>query len=181
MMDWTADVLGYRLPEPTRPLFVELRLLHLDEDLFDEDPLDPAPPFLPAQEGAGYLSFSPHRLMLVVAFLEGLLQESIDPLPSAPLFQPLGYEGLNAWRLDPLLLSKDRTGQSSPLIWYRYEPEESVRSLETLPEGVRVVELPPYGPGKTSYRYGYGEFSLCFTRVYESDLRDPPFDLADSC
>ncbi|WP_376794859.1 hypothetical protein [Thermogemmatispora sp.] len=181
IMDWTADVIGYRLLGPASPLFVELRLLHLDEDLFDDDPSDPTSLFLPEQEGAGYLALSPHRLMLVVDFLEGLLQESVASLPSAPLFHPLSSEDLKAWRLDPLFFPKDQNGQPSPPIWYRYEPEESVRPLETLPEGVRIVQLPSYGPGKTSYRHGYGDFSLRFTRVYETDLHDPSFKLADSC
>lgn len=109
------------------------------------------------------------------------MQESVAPLSSAPLFHLLSSEDLKAWRLDPLFLRKDRNGQPSPPLWYRYEPEESVRSMETLPEGMRVVQLPPYSPGKTSYRYGYGNFSLRFTRVYETDLQDPSFELADSC
>jgi hypothetical protein len=175
MMDWTADVLGYRLPEePDSPLFVELRLLHLDEDLFTEYPDDPAPPFLPEQEGAGYLPLSPRRLWLVVRLLETLLQESVPAAPSddSPrLFYPLTRDDLQSLRLHQHFLPKE----AHPIIWYRYEPEEAVRSLETLPEGIRVVELPSFAPGKA------GAHTMLFTRVYESDLHDPSFELSDSC
>ncbi|WP_376794858.1 hypothetical protein [Thermogemmatispora sp.] len=184
------DVLGYRTFDGSSPLFIELRLLHIDLEwlpspasLSTTSGSHPSS-FQAEQEADGYLRLNPPRLALLTGFLERLLADGSTAQGEADLtsFSPLGRDELRFWHLHASLLAYEPEipASAGPLTarpyWYRYDPEPGVRSRESLPEGQRLVAIPWWSPSDATGDLDH----LVFTRVYPEDLGKPTFELEDS-
>jgi hypothetical protein len=164
--DGPYDLVGIRVVA-SRPLLMDMRLVHIPEECLDPEY---APGFEAERDASGLLGLSPPELGALITFLGHLAEPvALDSEPRVRHFIPLGREELANLGVPPRVST---TFLSRGTTYYRYIPA----TLAQTHEDVQLISLSQW----TSPHRRSAAVALKFMSFKHERLADPGFDPLDA-